>query len=96
MRPTALTAYPAKKALKGKLVTSTQYTNWNTPESTINVKKASINLSRSGVFCTYDFHSADTVCDTLEGVVAGVAFAPAMLCATWNGSNEGIDPKRKS
>ena len=62
-QPTTATAYPAKKALKGKLVTSTQYANWSTPESTMNVKKASMNLRRSGVFCMYDVHSADSVCE---------------------------------
>ena len=52
--------HPAKKALKGKLVTKTQYTNCMTPESMMNTRKASINLSLSDVFCMYDFHMALT------------------------------------
>lgn len=86
------TTYPAKKALKGKLVTRIQYTNWNTPERTMNVKKASINLRRSGVFSKYDFQSAETV---LERALCGGAFGPA-ICVDVELVRRGIDPKRKS
>lgn len=46
--PTQL-AKPARKALNGKLVTSTQYANCTIPENMMNTRKASINLSRSDV-----------------------------------------------
>ena len=46
---TNTSSYPARKALKGKLVTSTQYTNWMTPERIRNTRKASMNFSRGGV-----------------------------------------------
>lgn len=47
--PTQL-AKPARKALKGKLVTRTQYANCMIPENIMNTRKASTSLSRSGVF----------------------------------------------
>lgn len=47
----------------------------------MNAKNASMNLRRSGVCCKYDFHSADTVCDTPEGVVCEDAFGPAIFAA---------------
>jgi hypothetical protein len=61
--------YPDKKALKGKLVTRTQYTNCITPDRTMNAKKASMSLRRSGVCCMYDFQSVDTAIDVSEVVV---------------------------
>lgn len=94
-QPTTATAttYPAKKALKGKLVTRTQYTNWITPERMMNTKNASMNLRRSGVCCKYDFHNADTVCDTPEGAVFEEVFGPAILlrgASTWNWPEGGL------
>jgi hypothetical protein len=41
--------HPARKALKGKLVTRTQYTNWMTPDKTRKTRKASTNFKRAGV-----------------------------------------------
>jgi hypothetical protein len=45
--------HPARKALKGKLVTSTQYTNWMTPDSTRKTRKASTVFKREGVVLRY-------------------------------------------
>lgn len=56
--PTVL-ANPARKALKGKLVTSTQYTNWMTPVRTRNTRKASTSFKREGVVLRY---AAQNVC----------------------------------
>ena len=69
--------------------------NWNTPESTRNVKNASMNLSRSGVLFKYDFQSTETGLDTLAVVVCEACFGPAMVVATWNWPDE-FGPKRKS
>lgn len=51
------TTYPAKNALKGKLVTRTQYRNCETPESMMNTRNASINFRRSVVWSTYACHN---------------------------------------
>ena len=45
--------YPARKALKGKLVTRTQYVNWRTPERTRKTRKESMNLSLVEVLTRY-------------------------------------------
>jgi len=50
--PTVL-ANPARKALKGKLVTSTQYTNWMTPDRTRKTRKASTSFKRGEVVLRY-------------------------------------------
>jgi hypothetical protein len=51
--------HPARKALKGKLVTSTQYTNWMTPDRTRKTRKASTSFKREGVVLRY---AAQSVC----------------------------------
>jgi hypothetical protein len=51
--------HPARNALKGKLVTRTQYANWETPESTRNARNASTNLRRAGVPSVYARQSAE-------------------------------------
>jgi len=65
--PTVL-ANPARKALKGKLVTSTQYTNWMTPDRTRKTRKASTSFKREEVALRY---AAQRVCRAT--VDAGVA-----------------------
>jgi len=78
---------PARKALNGKFVTRTQYTNCMMPESIMKTRKASINLSRFGVLSRYAFHSESRAPETAEalgGVVTlvrafdGVLLGPAM------------------
>jgi len=54
--PTVL-ANPARKALKGKLVTSTQYTNWMTPDRTRKTRKESTSFKREGVVLRYAVQS---------------------------------------
>lgn len=44
-----MATYPAKNALNGKLVTSTQYANCTMPDIIRKTRKASINLSREDV-----------------------------------------------
>lgn len=39
--------------MKGKLVTSTQYTNWITPDKMRKRRKESMNLRRAGVVSRY-------------------------------------------
>jgi hypothetical protein len=45
--------HPARKALKGKLVTSTQYTNWMTPDRIRKTRKASTSFKREDVVLRY-------------------------------------------
>jgi hypothetical protein len=52
--------HPARKALKGKLVTSTQYTNWMTPDRTRKTRKASTSFKREGVVLRYADQSVCT------------------------------------
>jgi len=59
--------HPARKALKGKLVTSTQYTNWITPDRTRKTRKASMNFKREGVVLRY---APQRVCTATFDVVA--------------------------
>ena len=69
-------AYPARKALKGKLVTSTQYTNWATPDRMRKTRKASMNFRREGVASRYAVQrvcSATADADAGAGGVAGWA-----------------------
>lgn len=62
--------YPARKALKGKLVTRMQYANWMMPENIRKTRKASTNLRRSEVCSLYAFQSVPTA-----SVVTGLELA---------------------
>jgi hypothetical protein len=63
--------HPARKALKGKLVTSTQYTNWITPDKTRKTRKASMDFRRAVVVSRY---AAQRVCSTANDAGAEAVF----------------------
>jgi hypothetical protein len=54
--------------LKGKLVTSTQYTNWATPDRMRKTRKASMNFRREGVASRY---AVQRVCNATADADAG-------------------------
>lgn len=62
-----LGSYPPRNALKGKFVTSMQYTNWIIPESMINKRYTSMSLRRAGVCFWYAFHSVRNALEDAEG-----------------------------
>ena len=54
------TSYPAKNALKGKLVTRIQYRNCTIPESMRKTRNESMNFSLFDVLSEYAFHNDST------------------------------------
>ena len=63
-----LCSYPARNALKGKFVRSTQYTNWIIPESITNTRYESMSLRREGVCFWYAFQSVRNALEGAEDV----------------------------
>jgi len=74
---------PAKKALKGKLVTRMQYINCSTPENMMNSRNESINFRRSVVCSLYAIHNEWNAPIVVgDDLADGVGFGPA-IAATW-------------
>jgi|SRR6267154_422017 len=72
--------HPARKALKGKLVTSTQYTNWMTPDRTRKTRKASTSFKREEVVLRYAAQSVSRATfDADVAVVEDVDDVDAMV-----------------
>ena len=63
--------------MKGKLVTSTQYTNWMTPERTRKKRKESMNFRREGVVSRYAFQRE---CRATEDGADGVGLVDEGVC----------------
>jgi len=57
--------------LKGKLVTSTQYTNWTTPVRIRKTRKASISFRREGVASRYVAQRVRSATVDADDAVAG-------------------------
>ena len=73
--------YPARNALKGKFVTSTQYTNCMIPETIRNTRNASMSLRRDEVVSLYAFQSDSTALAVALGASAGVGAAALVVAA---------------
>ena len=81
-------AHPARKALKGKLVTSTQYTNWATPDRMRKTRKASMNFRREDVASRY---AVQRVCNATADADAGAEGGVAGWAADAAGEALGLE-----
>jgi len=68
---------PARNALKGKLVTRMQYTNWMTPERMRKTRKASMNLRRE---CVESMYAVQRDCKAKEDGEDGAGFVSEGVC----------------
>lgn len=86
--------YPAKNALNGKFVTSTQYTNCRIPETMRKTRNASMSLSRGEVVSLYAFHRDCTADEAAAGDASGGAETVVLVedAADFDGAMTGVAP----